>query len=220
MKKVRIILLSVMMSASMLCQAQDYNIPYVSIQEIANVWDKTSMCTLGNREKANIKSYFLTFASTFPNDFFHEVLGKMMGLESYNIGNFVCDTKNGYLRATYLVQIESHLQMCYWRCNDGTRLIGVVLQGCTEALIDPDFDGDKEPHCTNLLFFYKLTEYSCWDTPMSLKAACGRDFHLYDYDIELPQVGKDILLKANGNNKQAKSYRLKWNGNGFNVTGL
>lgn len=217
MKKIHIFLMGMLMSVSTLCKAQEYNIPYVSIHEISNVWDKTAFCTIGNRDKANIKSYFLTFASTFPNDFFTEVAGKMMGLESDNISNYVCDTKSGYLKATWAMQIESQLQMCYWRCTDGSRLVAVVLQGCSEALIDPDFDGNEEAHCTNLLLFYKLSEHGCWDTPLTLKALCGRDFHLYDYDIQLPQQGKDILLKANGNNKQAKSCRLKWNGNGFNV---
>ena len=67
------------------------------------------------------------------------------------------------------------------------------------------------------MMFYVIEKETVIWRPRTLKAVCGRDFHLVDYKIDLPRVGKDIQLTFNKESKSGNSWLLKWNGSGFNV---
>ena len=222
MMNLRKCLMAVLLASAVAANAQienfEYNSPEKSFAEIEAEWTKSLVGTVGNPDKPNIKTYFLSFASHYPNELLSQMLSCMLGVERDGIvGDYVCDVKNGYIQGTLQSQFEQRVQMCYWRCNDGRILVGITINGCNEGAMAAETEADLERCCTNALLFYKLNEYGCWWEPVLPNQIVSKDLRYYDYQIQLPRQGKDIKLKWRQEERTGKNYTLKWNGNGFNA---
>ena len=217
--KLRLLLASIAIATTIGVQGQDWANHELTLTEIEQEWNVQQFFTIGSEETPNIRTYFLSFALAYPNEFLHEMIGKMMGVpgSSLKIGNYVEDTKNGYISGELLAQFESKVQMCYWRMNNGNILIGVAFEGYNEGAMAAETEDEMDESCENGMMFYVIEKETVIWRPRTLFAVCGRDFHLPDYKIDLPRVGKDIQLTFNKENKSGNSWLLKWNGSGFNV---
>ena len=217
--RLRLLLVAVAISTAIGVNGQDWVNHDLTLNEIEKEWSTQQFFTIGSEETPNIKAYFLSFALAYPNEFLHEMIGKMMGIPGSDdkIGNYVEDPKNGYICGELLAQFESKVQMCYWRMNDGNILIGVAFEGYNEGVMACETEEEMDQFCDNGMMFYVIEKETVIWHPRTLKTVCGRDFHLADYKINLPRIGKDIQLIFNKESKTGNSWTLKWNGNGFNV---
>lgn len=217
--KLRLLLASVAIAITIGVHGQDWANHDLTLSEIEQEWSTQEFYTIGSEETPNIKTYFLSFALAYPNEFLHEMIGKMMGIPGSNdkIGNYIEDAKNGYITGELLAQFESKVQMCYWRMNDGNILIGIAFEGYNEGSMACETEDEMDQFCDNGMMFFVIKKGTVIWTPRTLKAVCGRDFHLPDYKIDLPRVGKDIQLTFDKTEKKGNSWLLKWNGSGFNV---
>ena len=218
--KVLSLLHAALLTGSLSVQAQEsqYTFPnhHVSFVQIEKEWGKHHVYTAGNQDTPNIKAYFLGFSYYYPNDILQSMVDVMVGLgdETYSKNYFgdtyVCDMQNGYIGATAMTELSIGVQMRYWRCNDGSILIGIAVEG------DEYTDGDCEDRSTvninAMQFFRTKTDIALW-TPYSMKEICGKNYKLADYNIRLPRQGKDIILT--NESKPSANVVLKWNGNGF-----
>ena len=192
----------------------------VALQHVIREWHDVGLYTAGWDSKPGIRNYFVGLAHAFPGDLFQMIENKMLGLDVDDaVWNYELDEKNGYIAGELGTETSPSVQMCYWRCSDGSRLIGVALQGYEYNLEEPDPNWteeeaeDKIHVCLNdIAFFRILQDEQIW-RPVPVRKVCGRDIDFKAFDqIQLPRQGKDIVLTDHINDKVVT---LKWNGNGF-----
>ncbi len=218
MKRTRTIILSFLIAISACAQDITFTPHNLTTRQIEQEWDRYSFYTIGRGETPDIKTLFTTFAMNWPNEFLQELMGSVIGIRDNDIiGNFILDTSNGYISGVLASQIGQKFQMTYWRCTDGSLLVGVAFEGYDEAVMMVENEDDMKALSLNGLMFYRIAHDTVIWNPETPKQVFGRDFHFAEYEIQLPRQGKDILLKYNSEKKNGKSYLLKWNGNGFNV---
>ncbi len=205
----------------------------ISCSQLVNEWHDQNLYTAAHEAKPDIVLYMLSFAQAYPTDITNSIVAEAMGFE--NLGVFTTvDKGNGYIRGELQTELTTTLQMCYWRCNDGI-LIAVAIQGdeyTDERECDSDHDSDSEKdngdcecrgddgitvNINDLMFFKILSDEALW-RPITPQALCGRTFDFSNYEIVLPQEGKDIELRAT--TKGPASYRLTFNGTAFTTTPL
>ena len=143
----------------------------------------------------------------------------MLGLDVDNaVMDYVMDEKNGYASGTLGTETSPSVQMCYWKCNDGSRLIAVAIQGYEyrddEGDTSDDEDEDNWTVCVNDLAFFRIQGDELLWRPVPVRQVCGRDFDFKDYFTQLPRTGKDIQLTDTDGNVLL----LKWNGSRFTAT--
>ena len=219
-------------AAALLCSchqatAQDDVLPDVAdhgvaLQNVIKERHDVGLYTAGWDQKPTIRNYFVGLSDAYPNDLFQMIVRKMLGLDVGGaLMDYVLDEPNGYVSATLGTETSPSVQMCYWTCKDGSRLIGVALQGSEYNLEEPDpsWDEDEEDEhifvkLNDIAFFRILGDESIW-RPVPVSRVCGRkiDFNQYA-EIQLPRQGKDIKL-VNDEDDPTPSLTLKWNGNGF-----
>ena len=120
-----------------------------------------------------------------------------------------------------LYRVSCSVQMCYWRCADGSRLIGVSVQGyeymdvpVEEMEPDEDDEYGNWTVCFNdLAFFCVLSDELIW-RPVPARELCGWDYDFKEYYVELPRSGKDIRMTDH----DGEVTLLKWDGGRFSVT--
>ena len=226
-------LFSLLAAAALLCScfqatAQDDVLPDtadhgVPLQQVIKEWHDVGLYTAGWDEKPTIRNYFVGLAEAFPNDLFHMIVCKMLGLDvKESIWDYVLDIQNGYISGMLGTETSPSVQMCYWNCNDGSRLIGVALSGSEYNLEEPDpswDDDEADEHIfvnlNDIAFFRIIGDESIW-RPVPVSKVCGReiDFKLYN-EIHLPRQGKDIKLVNDDEIDPIPSLTLRWNGKGF-----
>ena len=210
-------------------RAQDDEFPEladhgIALQQVIKEWHDVGLYTAGWDEKPTIRNYFVGLAHAFPNDLFQMIENKMLGLNvEGGLMNYVLDVQNGFISGELGTETSPSVQMCYWRCNDGSRLIGVALMGYEYNLEEPDPSWSDEEaednifvNLTDLAFFRIRGDEAIW-RPVSARQVCGRDINFREFDeIRLPRQGKDIELDIVG--EEVRTTTLKWNGNGFTVS--
>ena len=130
-------LFSLLAAAALLCScfqatAQDDVLPDtadhgVPLQQVIKEWHDVGLYTAGWDEKPTIRNYFVGLAEAFPNDLFHMIVCKMLGLDvKESIWDYVLDIQNGYISGMLGTETSPSVQMCYWNCNDGTHKLVAV----------------------------------------------------------------------------------------------
>ncbi len=201
----------------------------VAIQQVIKEWHNHGLYTAGWDDNATIRNYIVGLAYAYPNDLFQMIVSKLLGLDVDDaFTEFVLDEKNGYVMAELCTETSPSVQMCYWKCNDGTRLIGVATLGeeynIDESEPDPSWtDEEMEDNIfvnlNDIAFFRVCTDEMLW-RPVAVKDICGKDLNFKQYDrIELPRQGKDIRLVAVDyeNDEKETVTTLVWNGSRFTV---
>lgn len=222
----KLILLALMTLGIMKLNAEEYNFGDHSLafSQIEKEWRNQNLYTGSYEDNPNILDYFLGFSNAYPNDLMQNVIAVMLGRKEY--GEYVIDKQNGYISAEVATELEYKMQMCHWRCTDGSTLVGVALIGY-EYIVpgfnapeeDPnatytDDDDDCEIHlCVNDMMFYRVLKNEVLWRPIVPEKLLGRTIDFHQYDIELPRYGKEIKLKHKDNPKLNLSFT--WDGAKF-----
>ena len=210
--------------------AQDDEVPDmpdhgVALQQVIREWHAQGFYSAGWDKQPTIRNYFVGLAESYPNDLFQMIVAKMVGLDVDDaLWNYVLDVANGFVSGELGTETTPSVQMCYWRCNDGSRLVGVALQGYEYSMEESDpawTDEEIEDHrfvkLNDIAFFRILGDESLM-RPLPVRKVCGREVKFQEYDkIELPRQGKDIRLVKTDEEDNEHVTTLKWNGNGFTV---
>ena len=231
MKKI-VLLLTALFCISASAWAQNDEFPEladhgIALQYVIKEWHTHGLYTAGWDDNPGIRNYITGLANAYPNDLFQMIVSKLMGLDVGEVfTEYVLDEKNGYVMAELGTETTPSVQMCYWRCNDGTRLIGVALQGYEYNLeeddpswTDEEIEDNIYVNLSDLAFFRIRGDESIW-RPVAVKDICGRNLNFAMYDrIELPRQGKDIRLITFGEEDLDSEIvtTLKWNGSRFTV---
>ena len=195
----------------------------VTLQEMVKEWHGQNLYTAGWDENPGIRNYFVGLADAYPTDLFQTVVHKFLGFDVDGaFDEFTLDERNGYVAAGLGTELSNSVQMCYWRCNDGSRLIGVSVQGyeynieVSEEEMEPDEDGEYGDWtvCFNDLAFFRVLEDELIWRPVQVKDLCGWDYKFEEYYVELPRTGKDIRMT----DTDGEVTLLKWDGARFSVT--
>ena len=209
-------------------RAQDDDFPEltdhgVALQQVIKEWHDKGLYTAGWDKNPTIRNYFVGLTYAYPSDLFQMIVNKMLGLDvEGGLMNYVLDVQNGYVSGELGTETSPSVQMCYWRCGDGSRLIAVALMGYEYNLEEPDPSWSDEEvdenifvNLTDLAFFRIRSDEAIW-RPVSVREVCGRNINFKEFDeIRLPRQGKDIELDVVG--AEIRTTTLKWNGNGFTV---
>lgn len=230
MKAYRPLLAALLLCFGLGAAAQDDQFPEfpdhtVPLQYVIKEWHTQGLYTAGWDKPATIRNYVVGLANAYPNDLFQMIVAKIAGLDVDDaLWEYVLDVQNGYVSAKLGTETIPSMQMCYWRCSDGSRLVGVALEGyeynLEEREPDPNWtDEEMEDHIhvrlNDIAFFRILGDQALW-RPVPVRTVCGRDFDFKEYDkIELPHQGKDIRLITLDEEGDEHVTALKWNGNGF-----
>ena len=191
----------------------------LSCSQVVNEWHDQNLYTAAHEAKPDIVLYLLSFAQAYPTDITNAMVAETMDFENLAVFTTV-DKSNGYIRGELLAELTTKLQICYWRCNDGDILIAVAIQGDEykpDRSCDSDSDEDPTVHISDLMFYKIHGDEALW-RPIMPQELCGRTFDFGNYEIVLPEEGKDIELRAT--TKGPDSYRLIFNGTAFTPTRL
>ena len=207
MRKLYIFVTAALMCLSLGAWAQDDEFPEladhgVALQQVIKEWHSKGLYTAGWAEKPTIRNYFVGLANAYPDDLFQMMVGKMLGLGTDDaLSEYTLDERNGYISGELGTETSPSVQMCFWNCKDGSRLIGVALQGYEYNLEESDPDWTDEEiddnifvNLSDIAFFRILSDELIW-RPVAVRDICGQEINFREYDrIEMPRQGKDIRL--------------------------
>ena len=194
----------------------------ITLKEMVKEWHGQNLYTAGWDENPGIRNYFVGLSDAYPTDLFQIVVHKFLGFDVDDaFEDFVLDERNGYVSASLGTELSCSVQMCYWRCNDGSRLIGVSVQGyeymdIPEEEMEPDEDDEygNWTVCFNDLAFFRVLEDELLWRPVLPKDLFGWDYDFEEFYVELPRSGKDIRMTDH----DGEVTLLKWDGARFSVT--
>ena len=236
MKRFLSISLTVLFTVIALCfqapaWAQDDDFPEltdheVALQQVVKEWHSKGLYTAGWAEKPTIRNYFVGLANAYPGDLFQMMVGKMLGLGTDDaLSEYTLDERNGYISGELGTETSPSVQMCFWNCKDGSRLVGVALQGYEYNLEEADPDWTDEEiddnifvNLNDIAFFRILSDEMIW-RPVAVRDICGREIDFREYDrIEMPRQGKDIrLIFVPEIGEEDVVTTLAWDGTRFTV---
>ena len=230
MRKLYIFVTAALMCLSLGAWAQDDEFPEladhgVALQQVIKEWHSKGLYTAGWDEKPTIRNYFVGLANAYPEDLFQMMVGKMLGLGTDNaLSEYTLDERNGYISGELGTETTPSVQMCFWNCKDGSRLIGVALQGYEYNMEEPDPDWTDEEiddnifvNLSDIAFFRILSDELIW-RPVAVRDICGREINFREYDrIEMPRQGKDIRLIFVPEDGDDIVTTLAWDGTRFTV---
>jgi len=201
--------------------AQDDDFPeladhVVPLQHVVKEWHGQGLYTAGWDEKPTVKNYFTGLAYAYPNDLFQMVVSKMLGLGVDDaLSAYVLDERNGYILGELGTETSPSVQMCYWNCQDGSRLIAVALQGYEYN--EDETSDELFVSLNDIAFFRILGDELIW-RPVPVRQLCGKDYDFLLYDsIELPRQGKDIRLIERFESGDEQITTLVWDGARFSA---
>ena len=187
--------------------------------EIANIkkfWQVKSFEVEPGDITPGIQEFALAFCKQYPKFISNKTLSEyLISPKEYNeekTGYHIDDqTKNGYISSSSMAQYTTASRFCYWKRNDGHRLLAVWLEEEHEnesgqhliAFYDYDVANDvmkPEPALTELV-----------ENAMS-------DFD--DYAVVLPVEGKNIELNGytySDDSAETTTYQMIWDGQTFKI---
>ena len=190
-----------------------------SIYTMTSDWKKTPITVSPKGDKANIQDFAQAFCSQYnsyePNQKMLKYLSAPKAFnEEAEVFSVISDISNGYISSSLKTEIDRFTKMCYWNRKNGHSLVGVfMINGSENAKAEPIF------------MFYDYdpkTNVMTPDTDVCQaveKVAFNKDFE--DYALELPQKGKDIVVKLYSNNGEdgynITEKTLKWTGDTFTL---
>ncbi len=231
MKGLYVIFTAALMCLSLSSWAQDDDFPEltsheVALQQVVKEWHTKGLYTAGWAEKPTIRNYFVGLANAYPGDLFQMMVGNMLGLGTEDaLSEYTLDERNGYISGELGTETSPSVQMCFWNCKDGSRLVGVALQGYEYNLEEADPDWTDEEiddnifvNLNDIAFFRILSDELIW-RPVAVRDICGREIDFREYDrIEMPRQGKDIrLISVPEIGEEDVVTTLAWDGNRFTV---
>lgn len=230
MKKLYVLFAAALLCLSLGVRAQDDEFPELAdhgvyLQDVMKEWHGQGLYSAGWDDKPTIKNYFVGLANAYPGDLFQMMVGKMLGLGTDDaLSEYTLDEKNGFISGELGTETSPSVQMCFWNCKDGSRLIGVALQGYEYNLeeadpewTDEEIDDNIFVNLNDIAFFRVLPDEMIW-RPVAVKDICGRNFEFILYDrIELPRQGKDIKLVEVAEFGDEEVTTLSWDGTRFTV---
>lgn len=206
--------------------AQDDELPEladhgVALQQVMKEWHSKGLYTAGWDDKPTIKNYFVGLAHAYPDDLLQMMIDKLLGLGVDDaLSEFTLDEKNGYISGELGTETSPSVQMCFWNCKDGSRLIGVALQGY-EYNLEETYGNDDDDNlfvCLNDIAFFRVLPGEMIWRPVPVRQICGKDLEFILYDrIELPRQGKDIKLIEVAEFGDEAVTTLSWDGTRFTV---
>ena len=186
---------------------------------MANNWKKTPITVSPKGAKANIQDFAQAFCGQYssyePNK---KMLKYLANPKAYNVENEVysvlSDIPNGYISSSLFTEIDRFTKMCYWNRKNGHSLVGVFM-----------INGSENENSESAFMFYDYDPKTNVMTPdtdvcqVVEKVALNKDFE--DYALELPQKGKDIVVKLYSDNGEEgydiTEMTLKWTGDTFTL---
>ena len=231
MKALRLLFAAALVCLSFSAFAQDDEFPELAdhgvyLQHVMQEWHDKGLYTAGWDDKPTIRNYFVGLANAYPDDLLQMIVSKLLGLDVDDaLSEFTLDEKNGYISGELGTETSPSVQMCFWNCKDGSRLIGVALQGyeynmeeAEEGTYGDDY-GDENlfVELNDIAFFRVLPGEMIW-RPVPVKQICGREILFLRYDrIELPRQGKDIKLIEVAEFGDEAVTTLAWDGSRFTI---
>lgn len=223
MKRIASIIIAAVLGLAVPMSAQDYNFTdnQLCFAQIVGQWHDKCFYTADFSDKPDITACLLSLAQAYPNDVLALNVVRAMGYDPEGrLHNFVLDKQAGYFSSETLTELEGRVQICLWRCTDGSTLVAVALTGDEYQMegIDnrylehyPDWPAVNY----NDLMFFRVARDEAILMPHSPQELCGRAFNFHRYRIELPRHGKDIKLI--GKDDPAQVVTLRWNDGRFAV---
>ena len=182
-------------------------------------WQDTPITVSPKGDKVNILDFAQAFCNQYssyePNE---KMLKYLANPKTYNkeaeVYDVISDVPNGYISSCLWTEIDRFTKMCYWNRKNGHQLVGIFMINDSENA-DPEnvfmfYDYDPKTNImTPDMDVYKVVE----------KVALDKAFD--DYALELPQKGKDIVVKLYTDNGEdgcdMTEKTLKWTGDTFTL---
>ena len=189
------------------------------LYDVTSNWKQTPITVSPKGAKVNIQDFAQAFCSQYalfdPNEkilkYFADPKTYDKVAENYGVES---DITNGYIRSLLLAEVIRETQMCYWNRKNGHSLVGVFME-----------NGSENSGSENVFMFYDYDPKTNIMTPdlnvfkVVEKVALDKAFE--DYELELPQKGKDIevnLYTDNGEDGYDVTEKtLKWTGDTFTL---
>ncbi len=189
------------------------------LYDVTSNWKQTPITVSPKGAKVNIQDFAQAFCSQYdrfePNE---KILKYFATPKTYDedaeLYRVESDITNGYIRTLLLTEVVRTTIMCYWKRKNGHSLVGVFMVNGYESgksenvFMFYDYD-PKTNIMTPDLNVYKVVE----------KVALDKAFD--DYDLELPQKGKDIVVNFYTENGEdgydVTEKTLKWTGDTFTL---
>lgn len=226
MKTFRFLIAAALLCLSFGAFAQSDELPELAdhgvyLQDVMKEWHDKGVYTAGWDDKPTIKNYFVGLAHAYPDDLLLMMVEKLVGLGVDDaLSEFTLDEKNGYISGELGTETSPSVQMCFWNCKDGTRLIGVALQGY-EYNMEETYGNDDDDElfvCLNDIAFFRIRPGEMIWRPVAVKDICEQELAFLLYDrIELPRQGKDIKLVEVAEFGDEAVTTLSWDGTRFKV---
>ena len=189
------------------------------LSSIVNNWQKTPITISPKGAKVNIQDFAQAICSQYnrfePNE---KILKYFAAPKAYDedaeLYRVESDITNGYIRSMLLTEVVRETQMCYWNRKNGHSLVGVFMVNGSESgkseIVFMFYDYDPKTNImTPDLNVYKVVE----------KVALDKAFD--DYELELPQKGKDIVVYLYTDDGEegydTTEKTLKWTGDTFTL---
>lgn len=138
-------------------------------------------------------------------------LNNITSLEEDEEGTYDIDKKNGYIR--YFQEGAGGLQMqcCYWKREDGTKLVGFYYDEHSEDV------EHQRMNCESFLQFYT------YNTTLNVLEPIRDPFDMEmpektHFVCQLPQTGKDVKYRFGLEEEDGEWSTLKWNGIDFRAS--
>lgn len=189
------------------------------LYDVTSNWKQTPITVSPKGTRVNIQDFAQAFCSQYDCFAPNEKILKYFAApktydevdESYRVES---DIANGYIKSFLLTEVARLTQMCYWNRKNGHSLVGVFM-----------VNGSENSKSENVFMFYDYDPKTNIMTPdmdvykVVEKVTLDKAFD--EYDLELPQKGKDIdvyLYTDNGEDSYDITEKtLKWTGDTFTL---
>lgn len=202
------------LGAVLFTQAQN-----ADIQNVANTWKSTTFKVNAHTRTPDIKQLVMPFLRHYKkftgNRLMLKYLTNPKGYSADHSNYGIDDqTRNGYIHCTDGVQMGASTTCCYWKRDNGHRLLAIYLEDTFEnhdpeqAILFYDFD----PETRTLKPDLNMAEI--------MNAAINRVKSSEIYVIDLPSKGKNIEMRVfpkNKNEEGCMTHTLRWNGISFDI---
>lgn len=189
------------------------------LYDVTSNWKQTPITVSPKGTRVNIQDFAQAFCSQYDCFAPNEKILKYFAApktydevdESYRVES---DIANGYIKSFLLTEVARLTQMCYWNRKNGHSLVGVFM-----------VNGSENSKSENVFMFYDYDPKTNIMTPdmdvykVVEKVTLDKAFD--EYDLELPQKGKDIVVYLYTDNGE-DSYditekTLKWTDDTFTL---
>lgn len=189
------------------------------LSAIVSNWENAPITVSPKGDKANIEDFALAFSSKYdsyePNK---KMLKYLANPKAFNkdeeVYAVLSDIPHGFISSSLLTEIDCFTKMCYWNRKNGHSLVGVFM-----------INGSENSDAEVAFMFYDYDPKTNIMTPdkdvCKVVAEAALDKNFPSYALELPQEGKDIMVKLYSDNGEdgydITEKLLKWNGDSFTL---